>query len=111
MTRKNILVAAAFALLGTTAFAQEATPDTWRDVNLSKSRDQVQAELVQARKDGSLKALSAGYNETVKFSRTRAEVQADLAAAQASGELAAINAEVYGFQPQATAVKLAQRAQ
>jgi len=110
MNRKTTLVAAAFALLGTTAFAQEATPDTWQNVNLSKTRDQVRAELVQARKDGSIKAVSAGYIEPVKVSRSRADVRAELAAARASGELAAINAPVYAFQAQ-PALQLAQRGQ
>ncbi len=113
MNRKTTLVAAAFALLGTTAFAQEATPDTWQNAHLSKTRDQVRAELVQARKDGSIKAVSAGYIEQVKVSRSRAEVQAELAAARASGELAAIDAPVYAFraQPAQASQQLAQRAQ
>ena len=110
MNRKTLITATAFALLGaTSAFAQEATSDTWQQVQATKSRAEVQAELLQARKDGSIKFGSAGYIEPLKSVRSRAEVRAEVAQARASGELDAINGEVYGFQPQ-PAVRLARNA-
>ena len=107
MIRKTLIAAAALALLGSTAaFAQEATPDTWQQVQATKSRADVQAELAQARKDGSIKFGGAGYIETLQSTRSRAELRAEVAQARASGELDAINGEVYAFQPQ-PAVRLA----
>lgn len=98
MTTKTLIAAATLALLGaTSAMAQEATPDTWRDVALNKSRDQVHAELLQARKDGTTKAWSAGYMEKLTPAKTRAELRNEVALARASGELSAINGEVYDF--------------
>jgi len=114
MNRKPLIAAAAIALLGaTSAFAQEATPDTWMQVASSKTRAQVQAELAQARADGSLQVFRAGYIETVKGApKARAEVRAAIEAARASGELQAINGEAYDFQPLSPAapVRLARNA-
>lgn len=86
------------------AFAQEATPDTWAQVAASKSRAQVQAELQQARKDGSIKSWSAGYIEPLRSVKSRDQVRAEFNAARASGELEAINGEVYGYTPVPAAV-------
>ena len=111
MNRKQFFAAAAIAVLGTSAFAQEATPDTWRDVQLSKSRAEVQAELAQARQDGTIKAWSAGYIEPLKGSlKSRAEVRAEVELARHSGELQAINGEVYQFTPGGSHVRLAHNA-
>lgn len=107
MIRKTLIATAAFALLGaTSAFAQEATPDTWQQVQSTKSRADVHAALVQARQDGSIKFGSDGYIEPLQSTRSRAEVRAEAVQARASGELEAINSPAYAFQPQA-AVRLA----
>ena len=104
-------VAAAALLSAGTAFAQEATPDTWLpSVVGSKSRAYVQAELIAARKSGLTRSWSSGYIEPVRSHLARAEVKADTARAIASGELKAINAEVYSFVPVA-AVRVAQAGQ
>ena len=96
-------IAAASLLSAGAAFAQEATPDTWLQVQSTKSRADVQAELVAARQSGLTKAWSAGYMEPVRSSALRATVKASTLQAIASGELKAINAEVYSFTPAATA--------
>lgn len=98
MNRKTFIAAATLALLGaTSAMAQEATPDTWQDIAVSKSRAQVHAELLQARKDGITKAWSAGYMEKLTPAKSREQLRNEVALARASGELDAINGEVYHF--------------
>jgi hypothetical protein len=87
------IAAAVFAVFGAAAVAQEATPDTWMNVGAVKSRAQVQAELAQARADGTIKATSLGYLPRIESTKTRQQVRAELLAARASGEYAAINAE------------------
>ena len=98
---KQLLAASAIALLGTgTAFAQEATPDSWlQSVHSSKTRAEVSAELKSARASGLTRSWSAGYMEPVRSQALRAEVKAQTAQAIQSGELKAINAEVYGYTP------------
>ena len=92
------------------AFAQEATPDSWlQGVQSTKSRAEVSAELTAARQSGLTKAWSAGYMEPVRNSALRAEVRARTLQAIQSGELNAINAEVYGYLP-AGSLKLSQAA-
>ena len=113
MNTKHLIAAAAFALIGSTAFAQEATSDAWMNVASTKSTAQVASELAQARKDGTIKAWSAGYIEQVKVSKTRAQVVAETLAAIRGGEVAAIDSEAYAFNPQAgqqAGVRLAQSA-
>ena len=103
-TRQLLAVAAVTAaslLSAGAAFAQEATPDTWLQVQSTKSRADVSAELTAARQSGLTKAWSAGYMEPVRSSALRATVQASTLQAIASGELKAINAEVYSFTPAA----------
>lgn len=96
--KPTTLIVSVLALTGTVAFAQEATPDDWLKIGSTKSRAEVQAELQQARQDGTMRRLRAGYNETINFSKARAQVAAETIAAQQSGELAAINGEVYAFE-------------
>jgi hypothetical protein len=72
----------------------------------TKSRAQVLTELAQARADGSIKAVGAGYLPTLKVSQPRADVRAALEQARATGELAALNSEVYEYTRPAT-VRLA----
>jgi hypothetical protein len=99
MNRKQ-LIAIALALVGTSSvFAQEATSDSWQQVAASKSFEQVRAELAQARKDGTIKAWSAGYIEKIQSVKSRGQVQAEVAAARRSGELDAIDSEAYAFAP------------
>lgn len=91
-------IAAAAVLSAGTAFAQEATPDTWlQSVTSTKSRADVSTELAAARQSGLTKAWSAGYIEPVRSHLVRAQVKADTVRAIASGEVKAINAEVYSF--------------
>jgi hypothetical protein len=94
-------VAAASLFSAGAAFAQEATPDTWLQVQSTKSRADVSAELFAARQSGLTKAWSAGYMEPVRSSALRATVKASTLQAIASGEMKAINAEVYSFVPAA----------
>ncbi len=104
-TTTTLLAAAALAFAAAgSAVAQEAGSDDWMSAGASKTRAQVQSELVQARADGSIKAYSAGYIPTLNASATRADVAAALRAARASGELDRIDAEAWAFSaPAATA--------
>jgi len=100
MNRKPLLSVATFAaaLLGAgAAFAQEATSDAWMQAAMSKSRTQVQAELQQARKDGTIRATAAGYMEPFKPVATRTAVQTAAMAAMRNGELDRIDAEAHAF--------------
>jgi hypothetical protein len=101
MNRKNLLsalAAASFAVVGaSSAVAQEAGSDAWMQAASTQTRAQVQVDLAQARADGSIKAVGAGYLPSVKVSQPRADVRAALEQARASGELAALNSEVYEY--------------
>ena len=82
------------------AFAQEATADSWlQSAQSTKTRAEVSAELFAARKSGLTKAWSAGYIEPVRNGALRAEVRAATVQALHNGEVKAINAEVYGYLP------------
>lgn len=106
----SVAIAAFAAMAGTTAFAQEATSDAWMNAASTKTRAAVQAELKQARADGSIRFASAGYMEKLASTKTREAVKAETLAARASGELQHINAPVYGFEPvQATVLTTARR--
>jgi hypothetical protein len=98
MNTARTLIAAAIAIaaVGPVA-AQEADSDAWMTIQSTKTHAQVQAELAQARADGSIKVLSLGYLPTVQASRSRSEVQAEVMAARRSGELDRIDAEAYAF--------------
>jgi hypothetical protein len=100
MNRKHI-IAIALTALGTTAFAQEATPDTWTQAQSTKSVEQVRAELVQARKDGTIKFGGAGYMEKVTSAKSRDQLRAEVDAARRNGELGSIGAEAHAFAPAA----------
>ena len=103
-----VAIAATSLLSSGAVFAQEATPDTWlQAAQSSKSRADVTAELIAARKSGLTRSWSAGYMEPVRTHALRAEVRAQTVQAIRSGELKAINAEVYGYTAP-TSVRLSQ---
>jgi Domain of unknown function (DUF4148) len=97
MSNYRTLATVAIALAGaftTAAFAQEVDlREANREVVLSKTRAEVQAELAQAKKDGSIKATSAGYMEPFVSQKSRAQVMAELGIARASGEFARLNSD------------------
>jgi Domain of unknown function (DUF4148) len=93
-----VAIAATLTLAAGSAFAQEATPDTWLQAAATKTRADVSTELVQARASGLTRSWSAGYFEPVKSVLSREAVRAETARAIRSGELDAINAEVYAFE-------------
>ena len=106
---KKITLAALMFAASSAAFAQEAVVEpspAWTLGNPfvsakapGKTREQVRAELEQARKDGSIKAWSAGYIESLPAgTASRADKRAEAAAALRSGEVARINAEAVDFQ-------------
>jgi hypothetical protein len=113
MNRKSLLSLStlAIALIGSgAAFAQEATSDTWTQAAGNKSRVQVNAELQQARSNGSILAGERAYIEPARSVASRATVQAEAVAALRSGEAVAalrsgeaevINAQAYAFAPTA----------
>jgi hypothetical protein len=83
------------------ATAQEATPDTWIDRPVQKTRAQVRAELARARADGTIGAGSANYDFVAArdASKSREQVLAELRRAHASGALDAIDAEAWAYVP------------
>lgn len=97
--KKLTLLALALVTAGA-ALAESPTPDNTASHVFAqpKSRAQVQAELMQARADGSIKVWSTQYNPltVAKSTLSRAEVQSALAAALASGELGVYAAEDSG---------------
>jgi hypothetical protein len=80
------------AALATSALAQEATPDPAPQTG-TKTRAEVQAELDQARHDGSIDSWSDRYALSLKSVRPRTMVIAELVAARVSGELDRLNSE------------------
>ena len=94
----SVAIAAVAAFSGAAAFAQEATSDAWMNAASTKTRAEVQAELQQARADGSIRFSRAGYIETLTSTKSRDAVKAETLAARSTGELAHINAEVYGYE-------------
>jgi hypothetical protein len=93
---KNLTVIALALAAAGAAYADDPTLDTYSTSVSTKTRAEVQAELAQAKRDGSIKAWSISYNPLalMKPVKTRNEVVAELEAAQASGELRALNSEV-----------------
>lgn len=71
---------------GAPAFAQQATYEYPQAVAAGATRAQVQAELAQARRDGSMRVWSTSYNHmaAAKSLKSRAEVQAELRGADRS---------------------------
>jgi hypothetical protein len=91
------LLLASAAVLPLAVSAQEATPDPVPSPSL-KSREEVRAELEQARASGALAVLKTGYLDgRGSATRSRADVMAEVAQARASGELAQIQAEAPSF--------------
>jgi Domain of unknown function (DUF4148) len=83
MSKLNLLtypvIVVASLLAAGAAFADDITPDTTAQALSLKTRAQVQAELFQARADGSIKVWSTTYNPltVAKSIRTRDEVKAE----------------------------------
>lgn len=71
---------AAIGFAGAPSFAQEATYEYPQAAAGSATRAQVQAELAQARRDGSMRVWSTTYNHmaAAKSLKTRAAVQAEV---------------------------------
>ena len=102
-TQSLIAAIALTAAAAGSAFAQEATPDSWlQGVQSSKSRAEVTAELSAARQTGVLNAWNPGYIEPARSAALRATVKASTLQAIQTGELRAINAEVYTYLPAGT---------
>lgn len=88
-------LAAAFAAHAETPTIDDTATQVWTQ---TKTRAQVQAELQQARADGSIRVHSISYNPLAlaKSLKTRDEVRAEALAARASGEADALVAEDSG---------------
>lgn len=108
MNARTLIAIASFAVAGS-AFAQEATSDAWMNAASTKNRTEVLADLQQARADGSIKALGAGYLNPVIGQRSREAVRAEVLAAARNGELDRLNAEAFAFDaaPAAKTTRLA----
>jgi hypothetical protein len=92
------LVAAVSLAAAGAAFAESPTPDTTAQTVSTKTRAQVQAELAQARADGSIKVSSNHYNPLplAKSEKTREAVRAEAIAARQAGHDAAYYGEDSG---------------
>jgi hypothetical protein len=90
-----LALAAAFS-----ARAESPTPDDYATQvwSSTKTRAQVQAELFQARKDGTTRVYSIGYNPLAlaKSTATRDEVKAAVSVARAQGTLDVMTGEDSG---------------
>jgi len=95
---KKLTLAALALAAATVAFADDITPDSYRDTPSLKTRQQVVAEREQAKRDGSIKVWSISYNQfaNVKTTTTRGAVRAETRAAVASGQIDAFNGEDSG---------------
>lgn len=102
MKSRNTLIAASFAafaaLSGNAAFAQEATYEMPIPAVSNITRAQVQAELVQARRDGSMRVWSTSYNHmaAAKSLRTRDDVVAEVIAEHRNANALVLNGEDSG---------------
>ena len=97
MKTYSIIAAAAIAFaFAQTAFAQEATYELPQPVASAKSRAGVNAEVLQARADGTLHIGEADWPR-INFvaQKSRSEVRAETQAAAVSGELRALHQEIY----------------
>jgi hypothetical protein len=97
---KQLIAAASLIMIGASAFAAEATPDTWmHEARASKTRQEVAAELQAARKDGTVNATSPTYDfvRRVPATKTLGQVRAEVAQSRASGEYQALNGEAHAF--------------
>jgi len=94
IVKKLTVVALALAAAGA-AYADDPSLDTYGAIAATKTRAEVRAELVQARRDGSIKVWSTSYEmlALAKPAKTRTRVLRELDAAQATGELRAFNGE------------------
>jgi hypothetical protein len=93
MNAKSLLVALVAAAGFSSAFAQEATADTWQNVQSTLSRAEVHAQAVAAVRAGEI-----GYGEATRVvpsheevapyvAKTRSEVSAEARQALRSGQL------------------------
>lgn len=85
-------LAAAFAAHAESPTVDDSAAQVWAQ---TKTRAQVQAELLQARADGTTKVWSSSYNPLAlaKSLKSRDEVRAEALAARTSGESEALVAE------------------
>lgn len=97
------IIAAVLALAAATSVsAQEATYEMPQPVASTTTRMAVNAELLQARADGTLQLTELDRQSYGSFvsTRSRAEVAAETRAAAASGELQALHGETNSFDGQ-----------
>src|SRR4051812_36589824 len=88
MNPKQILIATIAVASLTSAglvSAQEATQAAWPES--TRTRAEVQADLVQARRDGSIKAASVTYGQPARSTLSREAVRDELAQAQRDGSI------------------------
>jgi hypothetical protein len=97
MNTTSLIASLALVFAAGSALAQEAGSDNWMNAGATKSRAQVQAELAQARADGSIKFGALGYLEKAQGQWSRADVVASVHTAMANGEIHRINAEAQSF--------------
>ena len=95
-----VLATAALSTLGaasTVALAQEATYDYPQAVTSNVTRAQVQAELAQAKRDGSIRVWSSSYNHmaAAQSLKARADVRAEVLSTNRA-EMAAVTGEDSG---------------
>lgn len=91
--RKTVLFSALVAL-SASVFAGDYEAFDTRGAATTTSREQVQADLQQARRSGQMKVFSSTYNPASDFvsRKSREAVREELRASIASGEFAVLNA-------------------
>jgi hypothetical protein len=108
---RNIAIALVSVTLSASVFAGDYEAFATPTVGTAKTRAEVQAELQQARKDGSMKVFSSTYNPGPGFvsTKSRAQVRGELQQSIDSGEFEVLNAAEYvSFVPRATVPAVAQ---
>lgn len=90
-----LALAAAFSAHAESPMPEDQAGQVWTS---TKTRAQVQAELFQARKDGTTRVYSIGYNPLAlaKSTATREEVKAAVTVARAEGTLDVMTGEDSG---------------
>ncbi|MBI5721382.1 MAG: DUF4148 domain-containing protein [Burkholderiales bacterium] len=90
---------AAIGFAGSPAFAQEATYEYPQAAASSATRAEVQSELAQARRDGSMRVWSTTYNHmaAAKSTKSRAAVQAEVLGADRAATAALMGEDSGSF--------------
>ena len=97
---KQLIAAASLTVIGLSAFAQEATPDTWMRRRTGVEEPPGSGGRTRGRAQGrhdQRGPRQLRLRRPQPGTKTREQVRAELAEARASGEYDALNSEAYAF--------------